>query len=111
VEKSLTEKRKYTRIPSRVPIDYKITHSRRYGKSITLDVSEEGIRAVFDNFVTPSTLICLDLNLATSVINIYGEVVWSQRMAHSDRYTAGIKFIQISPVDRLRLREYIMTDR
>ncbi|MDD4910104.1 MAG: PilZ domain-containing protein [Candidatus Omnitrophica bacterium] len=108
MDSSLIEKRRWTRIPSKVAISYKISNCSSHGKSTTLDISEGGVRAAFENYLTPCTPICLELNLNSEIIYASGQVVWSQRLPHADRYNSGIQFIGMNVKERSNLREFIL---
>ena len=104
------EKRRYPRLDIRLPIEYdqmksSITH--------TGNISEGGLLIFFPEQMNVSQYLRLklffSLDSELNAVKALGEVVWSDNHLSKDweYYPYGVKFIDISPEDRTKLRNFI----
>lgn len=110
------ERRVFERIDSLVNIKYKGRAYKTQGNSLSRDVSKEGIGMPVNNRIPPGTTLDLNIILEKNMreeIVAAAKVMWSKRnMEHwKPRYSAGLKFFEISSVDQDRLVRYAEENR
>jgi c-di-GMP-binding flagellar brake protein YcgR len=104
------ENRRYPRFDIRLPIEYyriksSITH--------TGNISEGGLLIYFPEEPDVSQYLRLKLFFSSgselNTINVLAEVVWMDNHLSKDKenYPYGVKFIDISPEDRTKLRNFL----
>ena len=87
------EKRRFTRVSFREPVQFKAPKDAEFSGSLAYDISEEGLRFQTDNFIPLNESLILELQLSTqNSLSLHGKVMWVQMVPHSDRYQIGVKF-------------------
>ena len=93
-ETNIYERRRFPRFPFREPIQYQLKNSHRFGGCLAGDISEGGIRVNFNDFIPLDTHIIVQVFLTMGrMVECIGRVVWVQKLPFSDRYQAGLEFI------------------
>ena len=89
-------KRILDRIHLTTPIRYQKKGSQRFGNFIGRDISANGIGFVSNEFFPVSTQFIFEFQQpkANNYIKTVGEVVWVSSQPHSERFSAGAKFIE-----------------
>ncbi len=106
------EKRRLSRIRGNLPLRYELRPEGKYGNTVTKDVSEGGLRIVLDHYIPKLSQMLLQLNLSSAkIVDLTGNVTWSQRIPNSYRYESGIKFTNINSQTRKEIEEYVSTNR
>ena len=59
------------------------------------------------HFIRPSTVLNLEINLLSKVLNPVGKIAWASPMPHSDRYKLGIEFVEVDPENSHFISDYI----
>ena len=102
------EKRGTARVGARVPISFSLKPGFKHSGALTKDMSECGLRATFDEFIAPQSKLSIRLTLRSNkIMNVAGEVKWSQPMPHSYRYQVGVEFKDIDEASRRSIVEYL----
>ncbi|MFH1338674.1 MAG: PilZ domain-containing protein [Candidatus Omnitrophota bacterium] len=101
------ERRNFRRVNARFPIRYQIKRGGFFATGLTQDVSISGTKLNADRFFPSGIKLKLELNILSKVIKPIGRVVWSQALPHSDRYQMGIAFIEVDPLEKNYLSDYI----
>ena len=105
------EKRQAQRIRVNLPVSFEqLSGERSAGKTVTRDLSLTGLRMNMPSFFPPDTPFVVKLNFpeVNRIIEGLARVVWSQRIAFSDQYQAGLHFSEINPLFKKWLEEYII---
>jgi len=107
------EQRQFPRVSLDSPLRFQIKSTHKYGDTICRDISEGGIRFLSEDFVPLGTSIVLEVNLGSlsKIINAVAEVVWTQKLAHSDRYQLGLKFSEIDEPYHQEVSEFVNSRR
>ncbi|MDP3142968.1 MAG: PilZ domain-containing protein [Candidatus Omnitrophota bacterium] len=107
------EQRQFPRVSFDSPLRFQIKSTHKFGSTVCRDISEGGIRFLTEDFVPIGTSIVLEVNLGVlpKVINAVADVVWSQKMAHSDRYQVGLKFCEMDEPYHQDVCEYVKSRR
>lgn len=75
-------------------VEFQFKDPRHFGGSLSCDVSQSGIRIHLNEFVALHTELNLRVKLKKDqFVDCRGEVVWVSQQPYSDRYQAGLKFI------------------
>ncbi|MFC1658315.1 PilZ domain-containing protein [Candidatus Omnitrophota bacterium] len=101
------EKRQCRRLVAKFPIRYRIRRGGFFASALTENISLAGARLNADRFFPHGLNLNLELNILSKIINPVGKVVWSQPLAHSNRYQMGIEFIEINQEDKNYLSDYV----
>lgn len=100
-----SEKRRFPRVPSQVPVHYQVTRDNEWvqgqGHMEALDLGEGGLRIRVDQIIEEETSIYLQFLLADGPLFILARVVWSR--PDSGGWVCGIAFQGLSEADRGRL--------
>jgi len=107
------ERRKYRRYPVSLPIEYYRADSPVNQSGQTLDASEGGLQVLFPEQMDIGQHLKMKLFFSSeaklNIIDIIVEVVWinTQLREGEDHYRSGLRFINISPEDRDKLKNLL----
>jgi len=107
----IPEKRRARRLKVGLPVTFhQISASKRFGETITKDISMTGLRMDTDSFFQPNSNIIIKLRFpeVNKVIEVVAKVVWSQTAPRSDQFQTGVEFSEINPMFKKWLEEYIL---
>lgn len=106
----MEEKRKYFRLKEGDSISYTIIPNYKSERMITIDLSVGGIRFITEHFVSPDSVIKLELTLerAKRVVNAIAQVRWIRSIYDDERYEIGVEFIDIEREDSQFLNQYLV---
>ena len=106
------ERRKYPRFKINLPLDYYRvdTPTRQTGR--TENASEGGLEIYFPEKMQIGERLKLRLYFSSSesdlkAIEVLAEVVWIDILAGDGEYRSGVKFVDISPEDLTRLKDFL----
>ena len=92
-EMEAAEKRRYSRVELRQPIQFQSPHCALERGSLSCDLSEGGARVDLYDFVPLGTELTLRIRLAVErIVEYAGRVVWVRKYPFADRYQAGLEF-------------------
>lgn len=89
------ERRKYPRYNISFPIECKRVNLPNYFYTVTKDLSLGGARVLSDDFLPKDEPFRVTLNLVKKVFNVKAKVAWCNQERYSDRYSAGLEFIDM----------------
>lgn len=105
------ERRAYERISASLPINYETldTADKKYGTTLSRDISQGGIKILFDRFYALKTKFLLKVELENNhkIFEGIAESVWSVDDTRSNRYYNGLRFIDITKENQDILKQYI----
>lgn len=106
-----TEQRQYVRIPFREPVGFRMRGPKGFGGCLAYDLSENGIRINFDQFVPLHSNMDFQMQFGNNpeLFNVKGRVVWVQKVPHSERYQVGLQFedADVFVQSQQKIHEYI----
>lgn len=110
------ERRMSERIESLINVRYKGRAHEIKGYSLTKDVSESGMGLPVNSKIPPGTTLDMDIILeqaARETLAVVAKVVWSRRNSEhwKPRYSAGLRFSEISENDKDSLIRYARDNR
>ena len=100
IHDKLIERRKYIRLKTPVPITYTISDTGSMHKSVTKNISAEGLRfETTAKDLKEGSIIEMKLELygANNPVHVSGKVVWKRQLSLEDNapYDVGIEFTDI----------------
>ena len=109
------ERRKFTRLRSRLTTTFKVLATGKILRALTRDIGGIGVCLLTEDPIEPGTPLEVEIKLpdVPAPITFAGEVVWSKPVASSTQsyigeLTAetGVKFVDIDPKARLLILQY-----
>lgn len=92
---AFSQKRMTRRIRLAEPVRFQFKDPEHYGASLSCDVSEGGLKINLNQFIPLNEeldlSICLD---DEKTIDCRAKVVWIEQLRYSERFRAGLEFIQ-----------------
>lgn len=110
----ISERRRSPRIKVSLPIS--LEHrgkNHHYEDEVTKDISATGLRINMDSFfpMNSNFLIKMRFPEANKSIEGLARVAWSQHLNYSNQYEAGLQIVEINPVYKRWLEEYIQINQ
>jgi len=106
---SIDEKRRYSRVETHLPVNYKNLKKLKEDSTqvLTNDIGEGGLRFRSNEFVSLACRLLLEINLPTTsrAVKAISKVAWIRKKPESREYEIGNQFLEISKEDR----EHIIT--
>lgn len=107
----ITERRRFARVGSALPLQYKKLKELSEGTigAITRDVSEGGTKFVSNEFLPLATRLVLELFLPAQArpVKAISKVAWIRKLSSGDQYEVGNQFLDITREDRAQLSEFL----
>jgi hypothetical protein len=103
----LPEKRQFPRIKLHSPLHYEIRGGPEFNSAVGDNISLGGMGFSDNRFISPETLIMLKINILSRILSPIGKIAWSAPIPHSDRYRSGIEFLELDPIEKNYLRDYL----
>ena len=105
---SYDDRRRAQRLKAKLTAHYELKAEKKYGNLLTQDISEGGIRMLSDGFIPRLSKVAVQLNLTPhKLVELNGEIRWSQRAAYSNYYQTGLEFRDVSPDIKRSISEYV----
>ncbi|MFH1360533.1 MAG: PilZ domain-containing protein [Candidatus Omnitrophota bacterium] len=113
METEYLEKRRFKRVRYQEPVHYQFKEQGKFGGCLASDLSEGGIKISMNDFVPLHTEIAMRLKLqdVPHVVDLTGRVAWVQQVPYSDRYRAGVEFVNESSNAREGIQSYVRSRR
>lgn len=105
------ERRRYKRVNSTIPLQYKNLRQLSEGTvgAITRDVGEGGIRFIANEFLPLASRLVVEVFLPAQPrpVKAIAKVAWIRKIASTDQYEVGNQFLEVGKEDKVNLSEYI----
>lgn len=101
------EKRHFSRIALKVPIRYQIRGTSEFNNAILDNIGLGGIGFIHHKFVTPQTVVEMEINILSRFLSPLGRITRAINLAHSDKYRLGIEFLELDPIEKNYLQDFI----
>ena len=107
----MEDKRRFTRISYKHAVQYRTPGQSEPEACLACDLSEVGIRLNSFRFIPLKERMALTLDLDTDTpVNVQGQVIWVQRVPHSEYYQLGLAFDPDTDDRALQeLQEYVQS--
>ena len=107
-----TEKRKFTRVKTHIPVKYRKLRegagSVGFG-SLSRDLSQGGVQFRAEEFISMACrlIVEVDIPMLTRPVKAISKVAWIRKTDSGDDYEIGNQFLEISKKDRELISEYV----
>lgn len=103
-----SEQRRFPRFHYSVPIKYRQKDEVTPTYTVTRDISIGGLKILTNRFIPRGTDMAIEIEIPRdNVINAAVNVIWSNRISHSDQYLSGVKFSEIDEVGKKNISELV----
>lgn len=101
-------KRRVPRIGLRAEMRYYVRGAAsEFANVISNNISILGVGFSTHKYIAPQTILMLEIEVLSRVLHPIGRVAWCQALAHSDQSSLGVEFIEMDPLERHYLKDYI----
>ena len=108
-ESGFLEKRKTVRVDSVNLVSYSQYDDentlRKYGMAVTANISRGGLKIICGEPLPVGKVLRFSLALKEELVEVDGETIYCNK--EKDGYHLGIKFLNLSPSDRTKLKSFI----
>ena len=108
---SVEEKRRFARVESHLPLNYKNLKKLKADASsvLTNDIGEGGVRFKSSEFISMACRLLLEINLPTMAepVKAISKVAWIRKGPDGREYEIGNQFLEISKEDRSRIIDFV----
>ncbi len=101
------DKRRFPRLRIQAPARYQIRGTPGFYNTLVDDISVGGLSFINNEFIRPATDLNLEIKMLSRILNPAGRVSWASPLPHSDRYKLGIEFVELEPVEKNYISDYI----
>jgi c-di-GMP-binding flagellar brake protein YcgR len=99
--------RRFPRIELHIPLRYQIRGTSEFNNAISEDISVGGMGFLNNKFIALSSNLTLEISILSHTLTPIGKVTWTSPLPHSNRYHLGIEFLELNPVEKRYLGDYI----
>ena len=101
------EQRRFPRINLRTSIRYQVRGEPEFSNTLTENISAGGVVLTNDEFIAPSTLLMLEIDILSRILRPMGKVAWTAEVPHSNRKRLGVEFLELNPPEKNYLADFI----
>jgi len=103
------ERRHWPRLRAYTPIKYRFMKESRFDCGITCDISEGGVGLLLDEPIPCGICLYFQIKLHNCPQPAYGiaRVAWTAKDNFSEKYRAGLEFIEISSDSRSEIAAFV----
>lgn len=101
------EKRNFPRVNLRTNIRYQARGEPEFSNTLTENISVGGVGLIGEEFIAPSTPLMLEINVLSRILRPMGRIAWALPLPHSDRNRLGIEFLELNPIEKNYLTDFI----
>jgi len=103
----MEEKRRFPRVNLNTQLKYRIRGKTNYAHALANNISVGGLGLLNQEFIAPSTLLMLEINLRSRVLHPVGKVVSAFNLPHSERNRLGLEFLEMPSEEKDYLKDFI----
>jgi c-di-GMP-binding flagellar brake protein YcgR len=103
----LEENRSSFRIKLQAPLRYQIRGKPEFNNTVTNNISLGGLSFSNSSFIPLDTLLMLQVNILSRVVNPIGRIAWANSVPRSDRYQFGVEFMEMDMAEKRYLTDYV----
>ena len=108
---SASEKRRFERIESQMPIQYKKLKQPAEGTvgAISVNISEGGVRFLANEFLPLASRLVIEVFVPAQprAVKAISKVAWIRKMPEGEQYEIGNQFLDIAREDKISLGGYV----
>jgi len=105
----MEEQRKYYRLKKKDLISFAVIPNYKSERLLTLDLSVGGLRFISQRFISPESILKVELAFkgVKKSINAIVKAKWTKAIFSDERYEIGAEFVNIRPEDLRFLKRYL----
>lgn len=98
IELSRSDRRRYNRRPTHLPLRYQLKGSMQYADTLTKDIGGGGVKFITDEFLSKNSEVIFEISIMDRSEPVKGraKIVWINKVPHNDIYSIGLEFVDIS---------------
>jgi len=101
-------KRRASRISLRAEIRYHVRgYTSEFVDTVSNNISASGLAFNSNKYIPPQTPLMLEIDILSRILHPIGRVAWCQSLPHSDRNSLGVEFLEMDPLEKHYLEDYI----
>lgn len=105
--KETEDKRRFLRVKLQAPLRYQLRGKPDFASSIAENISIGGLSFSNDKFISPNTLLTLEINVLRRLLRSTARVAWATDLPYGNRFRNGVEFLEIDDSDKKYLADYI----
>lgn len=96
------ERRRFRRLKTSLPVEYRFFDSDRFRQSVTCDISEGGVSFLMDGPAPTGAHLFFYVRLRHKPQPLYGiaKIAWSAPVPYSQKYKVGLEFIETGSISK-----------
>lgn len=111
MDKVIQEKRRFPRITSSIPVEYRDISRQidSFVPTLSKDISEGGIRFICDDFISIFTrlLVNVALPIHPKPVKAISKIAWIKKLPYGSQFEAGVQFLDMADSDRNLLTSFL----
>ncbi|MFA5095820.1 MAG: PilZ domain-containing protein [Candidatus Omnitrophota bacterium] len=101
-------RRRSPRVNLRAGMRYQVRGSAsESSRTICDNISAGGLAFSCNTYIAPQTPLMLEIDVLSRILHPIGRVAWCEPLAHSDRNRMGVEFLEIDPLEKRYLTDFI----
>jgi len=82
-----------------------------FANTISDNISTGGVAFNVHSYIAPQTPLMLEINVLSRILYPIGRVAWCEPVPHSDKNRLGVEFLEMDPLEKRYLTDYIILQR
>lgn len=103
----MEDRRKYPRINISFPVECRALPRGNYFYTVSKDLSSGGVKIISDTFLPRDYLMKVYINLVDTIINLKAKVAWCNKLRASDKYNAGLEFVDATGESQQNISQFL----
>lgn len=101
-------RRRAQRVDLRAEMRYHVRGAAsEFFNAVSNNISTSGINFNANGYIAPQTPLMLEIDVLSRVLHPIGRVAWCQALPHSYRNSLGVEFLEMDPLEKNYLEDYI----
>ncbi len=103
----MDNRRRFSRTNISLPLEAIPFSPKKYFHTVSRDLSLIGARLTMSDFIAQGNFLRIDLNLIDCVLYLKAKIVWCNRERFSERYVAGLEFVEVDDNSRRIIAQFL----
>jgi len=103
----LEDHRRFPRVKVQAALHYQVRGKPDFSNSIADNISLGGLRFSDHSFIAPETILMLEVNVLSRVLNPIARIAWSHPISHADKFQFGVEFIEFEHSQKKYLQDFV----
>ncbi|MCP4653508.1 MAG: PilZ domain-containing protein [Candidatus Omnitrophica bacterium] len=107
--KSASERRTAPRTGISFPVECNFLPRRNYFYTVSRNLSDTGAKITTSDFIPKGNYVKVHINLIDRVVDLKAKVAWCSKERSSERYSAGLEFVELNKTNKNALAGLLKT--